>query len=285
MRILRPRPSHLIILAALCLLAPGAAGAAVVERFETDPLSGNGDNVFRVEGDVAARLQHLPQAPVGFPGDRPGALRVLYDTTVPAARISTPLGRVLSFDDDFEFGAILTLRSEGFFADPGGFSQVAFGLWNSATTGAGRTAFPSDAFDLIEFDYFANLTAFGGPFVTGSVFGGNVGDNAFNNLAFGSAETALPFDQPLLVRARYEAASRRLLVTVGRQVKGPIFRPLLAAAVDVDATRIAPTFLVDVLGIAGYFEGWPSLRAEVDYDLLYEGPLPAPFQAGRRIGR
>jgi hypothetical protein len=33
-----------------------------------------------------------------------------------------------------------------------------------------------------------------------------------------------------------------------------------------------------VVGIAAYGEGWPSLRAEVDYDLLYVGALPAPFK-------
>src|SRR5206468_7449410 len=35
--------------------------------------------------------------------------------------------------------AILTIRSAGFAASPVGFSQIAFGLWNSHTTGLGRT--------------------------------------------------------------------------------------------------------------------------------------------------
>jgi hypothetical protein len=47
----------------------------------------------------------------------------------------------------------------------------------------------------------------------------------------------------------------------------------------VPLTGLDPTYLVDVLGIAAYGEGWPSLRAEVDYDLLYAGELPAPFAA------
>ena len=56
--------------------------------------------------------------------------------------------------------------------------------------------------------------------------------------------------------------------------------------VTVDLSRIAPTFLVDVAGIAGYFEGFASLHAVVDYDLLYVGALPAPYGiAGRGLVR
>jgi len=269
---------------ALLLVASAPVSAAVVERFETDPILGGGPNPFYVEGDVVARFLHL-QAPPRFPGDRPGTLRVLYDTTLPTARIATPLGRVLSLDDDFAFGAILVIRSERFSADPNGFSQIAFGLWNAATTGMGRTLFPSDSFDLVEVDFFANVTSFGGPFLTGSVFGGNVGDNAFNNFAFLAIEGALPFDVPVLVQARYSAATRRLRISASRHARGAVFQPLPGAVVEIDVARLNPTFLVDLLGIAGYGEGWPSLHAEVEYELLYEGPLPAPFVVGRPARR
>ena len=57
-----------------------------------------------------------------------------------------------------------------------------------------------------------------------------------------------------------------------------------AAAVSVDLSRINPAFLLNVAGIAAYFEGFPSLHATVDYDLLYVGPLPAPFRIGARRG-
>ncbi len=265
---------------ALALVASSPASAAVVERFETDPILGGGPNPFFVEGDAVSRFLHL-ESPPRFPGDRPGTLRVVYDTTLPTARIATPLGRVLSLDDDFGFGAILVIRSERFFADPNGFSQIAFGLWNAATTGMGRTLYPSDSYDLFEIDFFANVTSFGGPFLTGSVFGGKVGDNAFNNFAFQAIESVLPFDVPILVQARYSAATRRLRITAGRQVRGPEFQPLPGAVLVIDLARLNPTFLTDLLGIAGYGEGWPSLHAEVDYELLYEGPLPAPFVMGR----
>lgn len=276
-----------LILAAI-VAAPVAAQAAtssVVERFASDPFTRHGSSLFFVEGD-AARFTFLGNEAPHFPADRRGTLRVLYDTTRPTGRISMPLREVLALDDDFGFGAILTIRSHGFAADPQGFSQIAFGLWNASTTGLGRTLFPSDSYDLLEFDYFANVTDFGGPFLSPSVFGGNVAENAFFNFAFQSTETALPLDVPLLCQLEYAAATRRLTVTVSRHTMGSHFQPIPGATATVDLSRVNPTFLLDVLGIAGYGEGYASLRAEVDYDLIYSGPLPAPFgvnAAGRKI--
>lgn len=278
-----PRPVILcLLLSFACALAltPVPAAAAVVERFAHDPLAGRSTNPFFSEGDAAARFTFLDRERPHFPGDRPGTLRVLYDTTLPTARLATPLGNVLSLGEDAEFGAILTIRSSGFHADPQGFSQIAFGLWNAHTTGLGRTLFPSDSFDLIEFDYFANITDFGGPFLSPSAFGGKVGDNAFFNFTFGSRQVELPFDVPLLCRARYQAATGLLEVAVSRHAGGTRFEPIPGASLTVDMGALSPTYLVDVLGIAAYGEGWPSLRAVVDYDLLYAGPLPLPFAAG-----
>jgi hypothetical protein len=270
---------------AALLAAAAPVRADWVERFETDPLAGGGPNVFFAEGDAAARFVFLAGAPSRFPGDREGTLRVAYDTLLPTARISAPFGTALSPDADFSFGAILTIRSEDFFASPDGFSQIVFGLWNAATTGLNRTGFPSDAYDQVEFDYFPNVTAFGGPFVSPTVFGGNAGDNAFFNFAFQSAETVLPFDVPLLIEARYAAAARQLRVTVSRHASGTFFERLPEATVSVDLSRLDPGFVVNVAGISGYFEGFASLRASVDYDLLYVGGLPEPFGVVRRARR
>ncbi len=284
---LKNRPIHRVPRAGLgAILALSAAvsslPAQVVERFDADPLAGLGRNVFFVEGDAAARFAFLPGEPSHFPADREGTLRVLYDTTLPAARLSTHIGPTLSLDADFDFGAVLTIRSQGFFADPNGFSQIAFGLWNAATTGLTRTSFPSDSFDLVEFDYFPNVTAFGGPFLSPSVFGGNVAGNAFFNFAFQSAEISLPLDVPLLVQCHYNAALRRLNVRLSRHAQALTFEQIPGATVSVDLSRISPTFLVNVVGIAAYFEGYPSLRATVDYDLLFVGPLPSPWSVVRR---
>lgn len=291
-RMLRfPGPSATIAAAAI-LLAPsglataGPAASSVVERFVGDPLAGQSANRFFQEGDVDGHFAYLPGEPPHFPGDRPGSLRVVYDTTVPAGRISTPLGRVLSIDDDFSFGAILTIRSGGFDADPDGFDQIAFGLWNEATTGLDRTGFPSDSFDLIEFDYFPNVSPlFGGPFLSPTVFGGDAGGNAFFNFAFQSAEVGLPFEVPLLCVADYSAATRRLMVSVSRLGSGALVQRTPLATVVVDLAGLRPGFLANALGIPAYFEGFPSLRAVVDYDLLYAGPLPAPWGNATRRAR
>ncbi|HEU4403372.1 MAG TPA: hypothetical protein VFT43_14840 [Candidatus Polarisedimenticolia bacterium] len=273
------------------LLATGAlvagavttpAHAAVVERFSSDPLADRSHVPFFAEGNVGARFKWIGDEPSHFPGDPDGTLRVLYDTTLPAGRIATPLDRVLSLDEDFGFGAILTIRSAGLHADPDGFSQIAFGLWNAATTGIDRTGWPSDSFDLVELDYFPNVGPFGGPFLTPSVAGGNVGGNAFLNFAFASVEKMLPLDEPILCQLRYTAANRLLTLTASRRTRGVEFAPIPGTAVSVDLSRLDPTFLVNVVGIAGYFEGFASLSATVDYDLLYFGDLPAPFGVGAR---
>ncbi len=278
------RPASVTIAVLACLLAVGAglARADVVERFNRNPLVGRGGNRFFTEGNPDERFTYLKRTPPHFAGDGRGSLRVLYDTTRPQARISTPLGEVVSFDEDFEFGAILTIRSQDFFADPNGFSQIAFGLWNSSTTGFGRTLFPSDSFDLLEFDYFPNLTSFGGPFITPSVFGGEVGGNAFFNFNFLSSETALPFDVPLLCQFVHDGATRRLTLRIGRLEGKAIFREIPGSRTSLDTGALNPTFLVDMLGIAAYFEGFASLRVSVDYDLLYFGDLPSPFVFGRQ---
>ena len=125
----RPLTGSLAAAAALLLaLSAAPARAAVVERFDTDPLAPGGSVPFFGDGDVASHFAWLPDEPPHFPGDRSGTLRVLYDTTLPAGRIATPLGQVLSLDEDASFGAILTIRPEGYVATPEGFDQIAFGL-------------------------------------------------------------------------------------------------------------------------------------------------------------
>jgi hypothetical protein len=270
---------------ALAAAASPARAEGVVARFDKDPLAAGASPAFTSEGDTASRFTFVPGTRPHFPGDRRGSLRVLYDTTLDTGRIGVPLGSVLSFDDDVRFGAVMTIHSAGFAADPNGFSQIAFGLWNSHTTGLGRTLFPSDAFDLVEFDWFANVTSFGGPFLSPSIFGGNLDGNAFDNFTFTSAETPLPFDVPLLCEGVYDAATRRLTVTVSRRLRGVQFEPIPGAQVTVDLSTLHPGYLVDTLGIAAYGEGWASLHAEVDYDLLWVGPRPAPLNLATSVPR
>ena len=279
------RRRTLLRFALVALVAWSAAlpARAATARLESDPLQPGGSAGFFAEGDATARFTYVADTRPRFSGDRRGSLRVLYDTNLPTGRLGAPIGAMLSLDEDFRFGAVLTIRSAGFFADPNGFSQIAFGLWNAHTTGLGRTLFPSDTFDLVEFDWFANVTSFGGPFLSPSIFGGSVGSNAFDNFAFQSAELALPFDVPLLCEGSYEAATRTLTITVSRHAGGPRFAPLPGAVTTVDLSTLDPGFLVDTFGVAAYGEGWPSLHAEVDFDLLWAGTAPPPLSvAGGR---
>jgi hypothetical protein len=265
-----------IVFAVACLLA-STAQADVIARFNSDPLQPGASPAFTGEGNTAARFTFIPDTRPRFPGDRRGSLRVLYDTTLDTGRIGVPLGTVLSLDDDVRFGAVLTIHSAGFAADPNGFSEIAFGLWNGHTTGLGRTSFPSDAFDLMEFDYFANIGPFGGPFLSPTIFGGNTDGNAFDNFTFLSAEVQLPFDVPLLCEGVYDAATRHLTVTVSRGGLKIPFTPIPGAEVTVDLSTLRPGYLVDTLGIGAYGEGSASLHAVVDYDLLWVGPRPVPL--------
>lgn len=273
----RRRPLRRFALVALVACTAALPARAATARLESDPLLPGGAVPFFSEGDAASRFAYVADTRPRFAGDRRGTLRVLYDTTLPTGRLGAPIGSVLSLDGDFRFGAVLTIRSAGYAADPNGFSQIAFGLWNAHTTGLGRTLFPSDTYDLVEFDWFANVTMYGGPFLSPSIFGGRVGANAFDNFAFQSAETALPFDVPLLCEGSYEAATGMLTVTVSRHVGGARFEPIPGATTTVDLSRLDPGFLVDTFGIAAYGEGWPSLHAEVDFDLIWAGTAPPPL--------
>ncbi|HET8946795.1 MAG TPA: hypothetical protein VFQ07_07420, partial [Candidatus Polarisedimenticolia bacterium] len=105
------RPNRLTLLSAVLLaaaVAPAAAGTTA--RLGSDPLKPGGATPFFVEGD-ASRFTWIGNTSPRFPGDRRGSLRVLYDTTRPTGRIGAALGEVHSLDEDFRFGAILTIRS------------------------------------------------------------------------------------------------------------------------------------------------------------------------------
>ena len=83
------------------------------------------------------------------------------------------------------------------------------------------------------------------------------------------------------MQGHYNGALRRLNVSVSRHLRSLIFERIVPATVTVDLSRIDPTFLLNTAGIAGYFEGYPSIHVVVDYDLLFTGPLPSPWSVVR----
>ncbi len=264
----------LIPAAALAQVAPGPVTA--LDFFSSNPLL---DAETVLEGAAFDRVQWLDDAPA-FPGDAPGSLVANYDALAAPARVGLRLGTPFTETDPFVAGMLFSIDSEGFEADPFGFFQISWGLWNTGQTGFERTGnfenFASDTFDLVEFDYFPNVSPwFGGPFITPSLFGAADPENplfdflgAFANGAFGSREATLPFDRPLLAILEHRPEEGLLISYVFEQSEAGNW------VLMEDAVAAAPLaflskrqFLVDAIGLTLWKDGFsgptPSVRATV----------------------
>lgn len=143
-------------------------------------------------------------------------LIVHYDTVEPTAWYMRPIdlvgGRTLGRYDGFEFTVTFRIRSEGFYADPNGFAQIAWGLVNSQTSGddrAGGSAGPY-AYDCATFDFFPNVSPlYGGPTVGPTVIHSDDGEGFFANIDFSfGAETTIDTesgDETILLDTAYTA--------------------------------------------------------------------------------
>ena len=269
-----------IIAAAATVIVSTAFAATLTETFNASPFVGDGGS-FTLNGPGVAQFTHLSNAPA-FTGDPAGSLEVGYDTLEPATRLTAPLGMAVTETDTFSFGAVLTIRSVGFYADPNGFAQIAFGLINSTTTGLDRTGdvldFDNDTFDMLEFNYFPNASPFfGGPFVSPATLGTQVGTSAFNNVAFSSLELTLPLDTPLRVEFTYDGGISILTGTIDSIAPDGTLMPL-AATVPLDifnpsgafAVPIQGGFTVDAIAISAYFDGFAFGQASVQVTLVYD---------------
>ena len=105
-----------VALASSMLLAPAATFAqAVVSEFSSDPTTRHGnDPVFFVRGPGAAQFVHDPASPSRFAGDNKGSLAVTYDSLLPTTRLLTTFPGGFTQHDDFVFGAVITIRLDGF---------------------------------------------------------------------------------------------------------------------------------------------------------------------------
>jgi len=253
----------------------------VIEDFHTDPTQRFLQR-FRVHGPGAAQFDHEHSAP-RFRGDRSGSLAVTYDSLEPTSRYYNRFPLTFTQADDFVFGAILTIRPEGFEPDPSGFHPIAFSLFNATTTGDDRTGdlsdFRADTFDTVEFSWFPNVSPFfGGPFLSPDVFGTAVGADAFLSFAFTSVPLSLEPGKTYLVEMEHSAAARTLTARLYRlhPLGGAI--PVDGSTVVVDLSSIGG-FTVNSIGISAYHDGFNvfsesgrSLLATVDYDLLFSAP-------------
>jgi hypothetical protein len=179
----------------LLAVATGPRGAAQsiawTEDFATDPIAAGrftvaaGHNPLRFAYDDAA-----------------DALTVHYETLLPTAWLVRPLDAetnvTLGPCDDFAFTVTFAIREEGFYASPFSAAQLSWGLVNATTTGddrAGQFGAVPDAFDVVTFDFFPNVTAFDGPSIGPTIIRSDDGGGFFSHIDFTfGAETRIDTD-------------------------------------------------------------------------------------------
>lgn len=241
-----------------------------------------------IEGEALARLSWQADAPA-FPGDRPGSLTALYDARLAPGRFGVPLAEIWDQDDTFTAAAVFVIEPEGFRADPNGFFEISWGLWNTAQTGMNRTGdfsdFATDSFELLEFAWFPNVSdLFGGPFLSPALFG--EADEAsplfpflggFANFAFGSEAATLPLGEPLMAVLEHRPEADAVVVSVHRVIQGGRVVPIPGAVSVIDLTTLPRRmYSFDALGLTLWqdgFSGEPSsLYARVTFHRLVAVP-------------
>jgi len=254
---------------------PAGDSIVFVRDFGSDPRL---DDQAIVEGAALDRLDWQSDAPA-FPGDAAGSLTALYDSSMPAGWFGFRLPGSFTEEDVFTAGAAFVIRSAGFDADPNGFFQISWGLWNSVTTGLNRTgsflSFAADTFELIEFDYYPSVSSFfGGPFLAPSAFGTEVAGDAFANFtSLFDLEATLPLDVPLLAVIELRPDVDAFVLSVHRIVDSGRVVPLNGAVGVAPLQFLAPrNYEVDTIGLTLWNDGFggssPALTATLDFHLL-----------------
>ena len=279
----------LLALAFTVVLVPGLARAggavpappAAAVTFGTDPAA---DPDVVVAGAALERVTWNADGPA-FPGDLPGSLTADYTSDLPAGWIGWPLAEPLDQDVPFTAAAVFVIEPEGFAADPYGYFEISWGLWNRETCGLERTGSPAsaagDTFQLAEFDWFPNVSPwFGGPWLSPSLFGAADPENplfeqygAFANMTFGSVEARLPLGVPLLAVMEHRPADGVMVVQVYELGEGaPV--PVPGAVTVVPLGWLSrPEYVLDTIGLTLWHDGWqwgetPALVARVTFHLL-----------------
>ncbi|HHN74694.1 MAG TPA: hypothetical protein ENK10_05635 [Acidobacteria bacterium] len=272
-----------VCLLALPLLAHGQVAPAPsgwVALFASDPLA---DPAVVIDGPVAERLSWQADIPA-FPGDRPGSLAVLYRSDLPASRLGWRLPETVDESTEFVAGAVFVLDGEHFEADPFGFFQISWGLWNERRTGLERTGNfddpAADTFELLEFDYFPNISPyFGGPWLSPTTFGAANPDSpvfdtlgAFANLTFGSALVELPLDTPLIATIEHRAGIDAVTVRVLRITpEGKVEAIEGAEAVEPLAWLTRREYGLDTLGLTLWHDGYGGSTPALDARVIFHG--------------
>ncbi len=157
-------------------------------------------------------------------------LTVHYNSSEPTAWYLRPIDalepRTLGRCEDFEFTVTFRIRSQGFVADPNSFAQIGWGLINSQTTGedrAGGSVGPY-AFDTATFDYFPNITSFGGPTLGATVTHSDDGQGFFSSFDFpfgvesdidtSAGDAAITLDTVYTADVSYDSGAQTATLTV-----------------------------------------------------------------------
>ncbi|MEP0844826.1 MAG: hypothetical protein HRF43_19165, partial [Phycisphaerae bacterium] len=202
------RPGWLAFIPVLWPALAARAEAGFVETFDDDPIAAGR---FEVHDGDPSRFVYRPAERV---------LLARYNSLHPTARLVRRLCRPLNQSDSFDFEAVFRLKSSGFVADPRRYAQIAFGLMNAATTGHERVygLNGQGSFDLLSFDYYPNVTLFGGPSAGVTIIQSDTGIGYAGaiHFAFGSetaldeaGEAPLPLDEWLTAEVRYDGPARR----------------------------------------------------------------------------
>jgi hypothetical protein len=276
----------------VCIVAYNARPAlALSEDFSANPLDPGSQWTFGVGSNANSQFSWTP-----------GALAVHVDSSLPTARLDLPLGATLDDSDSFLVTARFSFEVTG--ASPTQFAQFAFGLTNQALTGGDRTGsladFTSDnVFHTLEFDYYPNLTAFGGPTLSPAVFGAQVaGEHAFSNFAsiFGPVAdlgdntvgiTTLPENTTLEAHLDYDGSTKVLTLSMYQVGGGGSLALVNTELVPLDLDAVGSTydpshsFQLDSLSIMAYHDGFttpedPSLVADVTYHAMSVVIVPEP---------
>ena len=260
----------------------------VAVRFATNPLH---DATLLLDGEALARLTWNDDAPA-YPGDLPGSLTARYDSNMEPGRVGWALPEDWTQDDPFTAVAVFVIEPEGFVADPFGFFQISWGLWNSQTTGMERTGtlsnFAGDTFELVEFDYFPNVSPFfGGPYLSPAVFGVADRDHplfdllgSFANLSFGSLPLDLPLGVPLAAVIENRPEENAVVFSVQRVTESGGMLPLPGGVTVLPRSLLSVDgFSLDTVGLTLWRDGFagesPSLRADVTFHSIVARPVRA----------
>jgi len=271
------------LLFAVAFLGPGSALAQpshiVEDDFSTNPLT---NPAYTTIGDTSSRVSHSAVNET---------ITVHYDSSLPTIRLQRPLDALLEPTDAFNFEVDFSILSAGFSASPDDFTQISFGLSHSARTGLNRTGTQptfgdADTFDVIEFTYFPNITFFGGPTLTPTVFGSwqpgatqsfdvfaaHFGDIADLGTNTPPEITDLPRDTLLTARFDYDPDTSEVTLTLFDS-SGPTPVELMTGLVPLDifnpggfATGVGDGFLINSYDITAYFDA-------ADFDLSSVGVI------------